>query len=181
MNHLKTRYDVTEKNSRLFAISVEADRWQEAVDFVTAQTEFVTLSQIACTDWIEEDIFMLTYLFTDESRSKNLMLQVTLGREDARFPSLSHRFPQAEVMERDLHEMYGIDFVGNDTLYPFVLEGWRDLPPLRRDFDTLAFVHEHFNFQRGRDDNKDVKVEQKRRREEAKRLKAAQEEAKHGE
>ena len=178
MNALATRYDVTEKNPRLFSIEVDSrEAWREAIDFVTTHTEFVTLSQIACADWIEEEIFLLTYLFTDHARSQNLMLKVPIGRDGEGLPSLSSRFPQAEVMERDLHEMYGIPFEGNDTLYAFVLEGWTDLPPMRREFDTLAYVHEHYDFQRGREDNKDVKVEQKRRREEAKRLKAEQEEA----
>jgi NADH-quinone oxidoreductase subunit C len=180
MNTLTTRYDVTEKNSRLFSISVEKTTFIESVAFVTTQTEFVTLSQIACTDWIEEEVFELNYIFTDTQRSKNLMVKVTIGRGDESLPSLCERFPQAEVMERDLHEMYGIGFEGNTTLYPFVLEGWQDIPPLRREFDTLAFVHEHFDFQGGRDDNKDVKVEQKRRREEAKKLKAQHETAPTG-
>ena len=181
MNTLSTRYDVTEKNARLFSIQVDTrEAWREAIDFVTTHTPFVTLSQIACADWIEEEIFLLTYLFTDHARSQNLMLKVAIGRDGEGLPSLSSRFPQAEVMERDLHEMYGIAFEGNNTLHEFVLEGWEELPPLRREFDTLAYVHEHYDFQRGREDNKDVKVEQKRRREEAKRLKAAEEEAPHG-
>ena len=100
------------------------------------------------------------------------MLKFTLGREYESTLSVTTLFPQAEVMERDLHEMYGIGFEGNETLYDFVLEQWNDLPPLRREFDTLAFVHENFAFKGGREDNKDVKVEQKRRREEAKKLKA---------
>ncbi len=180
MNALTTRYDVTEKNPRLFSIEVDTrDAWREAIDFVTTHTAFVTLSQITCADWIEEEVFRLTYLFTDRARSQNLMVQLPIRRDGEGLPSLSNRFPQAEVMERDLHEMYGIPFEGNDTLYPFVLEGWTDLPPLRREFDTLAYVHAHYDFQQGREDNKDVKVEQKRRREEAKRLKAEQEEASH--
>jgi NADH-quinone oxidoreductase subunit C len=172
MNYLNEHYDVIEKNPRLFAIHLEKPSLGEAIHAVTTHTEFVTLSQIACADWIEEEHFELTYLFTDNARSKNLMLKVKLGRDGQSLPSLASRFPQAEVMERDLHEMYGIGFEGNTTLYDFVLEGWKDIPPMRREFDTLAYVHEHYDFQRGRADNKDVKVEQKRRREEAKRLKA---------
>jgi len=172
MTYLNEQSDVTETNPRLFAIGIEASSLSETIDAVTTHTEFVTLAQIACADWIEEEHFELTYLFTDDARSKNLMVKVTITRDDPSLPSLSARFPQAEVMERDLHEMYGIDFEGNTTLYDFVLEGWQEIPPMRREFDTLAYVHEHYDFQRGRTDNKDVKVEQKRRREEAKRLKA---------
>ncbi len=180
MKNLQKHYAVTEKAQRLFEITVTQPDFLEAIQTIATQTEFNTLSQIACTDWIEEEHFLLTYILTNEARNQNLMLKTTLGREYESMPSIHTLFPQAEVMERDLHEMYGIGFEGNETLYDFVLEQWHDLPPLRREFDTLAFVHEHFAFKGGREDNKDVKVEQKRRREEAKKqkaLEAAKEEA----
>ncbi len=172
MKNLQKSYQVTQKSERLFETTVPQTHFWEAMIHISTQTEFHTLSQIACTDWIEEEHFLLTYILTNDTRDLNLMLKITLGREYESMPSLVTRFPQAEIMERDLHEMYGIGFDGNETLYDFVLEQWNDLPPLRREFDTLAFVHEHFAFKGGRDDNKDVKTEQKRRREEAKKLKA---------
>ncbi len=172
MKNLQKQYTVIEKAQRLFEVIVTQPDFLEAIQTIAAQTAFITLSQIACTDWIEEEHFLLTYILTNEARSQNLMLKTTLRREGESMPSIHTLFPQAEVMERDLHEMYGIGFEGNETLYDFVLEQWHDLPPLRREFDTLAFVHEHFDFKGGREDNKDVKVEQKRRREEAKKQKA---------
>lgn len=172
MTYLYEQYDVQEKNPRLLAIRTEASTLIDTLQEVTTHTEFVTLAQIACTDWIEEERFELTYLLTDHARSRNLMVKVPLPRTGESLPSLAFRFPQAEVMERDLHEMYGIVFEGNTTLYDFALEGWHDIPPMRREFDTLAYVREHYDFQQGRTDGKDVKVEQKRRREEAKKRKA---------
>jgi NADH-quinone oxidoreductase subunit C len=67
-------------------------------------------------------------------------------------------------MERDLSEMYGIDFIGNKNLKELSLENWIHTPPLRREFDTLKFVNEHLSFRDGRDDNMDVKAEMKRLR-----------------
>jgi NADH-quinone oxidoreductase subunit C len=124
-----------------------------------------------------------------------------IGREEAKIDSLTTLFPQAEIMERDLHEMYGIDFPGNGNLVELSLENWVHTPPLRREFDTLAFVNELHDFREGRDDNLDVKAEMKRLRalkkaakeaaakkeapkteekEEASQPSAAQEESGHG-
>ncbi len=172
MNTQKDLYPIRQKSERLFETTVPQAHFWDAILRITTQTEFDTLALIACTDWIEAGHFLLTYILTNSARSHNLMLKTTLGRDHASMPSVFARFPQAEVMERDIHEMYGIGFDGNETLYDFVLEAWHDLPPLRREFDTLAFVHDHFTFQKGRDDNKDVKAEQKRRREAAKKRKA---------
>ncbi len=168
---LQTKYELIEKNERLFKIQIKSETLIDTLHFIATNTNFITLSQITCTDWIEDEIFNVNYMLTTEKRDKNLMVEVSINRDDETLPSLLSLWPQAEVMERDLHEMYGIVFEGNDTLYDFALEDWNGTPPLRREFDTLAYVNEHFDFRGGRDDNKDVKVEMKRRRAEAKKLK----------
>ena len=84
-------------------------------------------------------------------------------------------------MERDLHEMYGIDFIGNENLKELSLENWVHTPPLRREFDTLEFVNNNLTFREGRDDNVDTKVETKRLRALKKAAKEAAKKAKEEE
>ena len=174
---LKQHYEIEQKNERLFKIRIKKEELITAISFISSTTNFITLSQIACADWIEDEVFALNYILTTDIRDKNLMVEVNIGRDNSELPTMMSLFPQAEVMERDLHEMYGIKFLGNPTLYDFALENWNHTPPLRREFDTLAYVNEQFDFRGGREDNKDVKKETKRRRAEAKKLKA-QEKAK---
>ncbi len=172
---IKENFIVCQKSKNLFSIKVSKNELLNSISFLS-QSGFITLSQITCTDWIEDDIFSINYNLTTEIKDINLFVQIDINRDNGNLPTLLNIYPQAEVMERDLHEMYGIKFDGNDTLYDFALENWKDIPPLRREFDTLAFVKEHFDFRGGRDDNKDTKVETKRRKEEAKKLKAMEEE-----
>ncbi len=172
---LKERYEIQEKGTRLFKMKVNENELISTIQFIASNSNFITLSQITCTDWIEDEIFSLNYILTTEIRDMNLMVEVDITREESQVPTLLTLFPQAEVMERDLHEMYGITFKGNPTLYDFALENWKHIPPLRREFDTLAYVNEQFDFRGGREDNKDVKVETKRRRAEAKKRKAIEE------
>jgi NADH-quinone oxidoreductase subunit C len=109
------------------------------------------------------------------------MVQTFIDRENASLPTMHKIWPQAEIMEREMHEMFGVDFPGHPTLIDFALEFWNDLPPMRRDFDTLEFVNKMDPFRKGqREDNLDVKVEMKKRREakKAAKLKAEQEAAK---
>jgi len=170
---LKKHYEIEEKGERLFKIYIKKEDLLKTIDFISLSSNFMTLSQISCADWIEDEIFTLNYILTTEKRDKNLMVETNIPRIESKLPTLLNIFPQAEVMERDLHEMYGIDFIGNHTLYDFALEDWKEIPPLRREFDTLKYVNEQFDFRAGREDNKDVKAEIKRRRAEAKRLKNA--------
>jgi len=172
---LAKHYEIEKKAERLFKIRIEQNEFLRTINFIGSSSNFITLSQIACTDWIEDEVFALNYILTTDRRDKNLMIELEIPREQSKLPTILHLFPQAEVMERDLHEMYGIDFIGNQTLYDFALENWKEIPPLRREFDTLAYVNEQFEFRAGREDNKDVKAEIKRRRAEAKKLKAKKE------
>ncbi len=174
IDFLKEHYTLQEKMPTLFKMQINESELINTINFITSNSNFITLSQIACTDWIEDEVFALNYILTTDKRDKNLMVEVRIGRENSELPTLLKLFPQAEVMERDLHEMFGIEFIGNETLYDFALENWNEIPPLRREFDTLAYVNEHFDFRGGREDNKDVKVEVKRRKAEAKRVKSAE-------
>jgi NADH-quinone oxidoreductase subunit C len=169
---LAKHYEIEKKAERLFKIRIDQNELLRTINFIGSSSNFMTLSQITCADWIEDEVFTLNYILTTEQRDKNLMIALDIPREQSKLPTILHLFPQAEVMERDLHEMYGIDFIGNATLYDFALENWEEIPPLRREFDTLAYVNEQFEFRAGREDNKDVKAETKRRRAEAKKLKA---------
>jgi len=170
---LRKHYNIEDKGERLFKTHIEMEELLKSIDFISLNTNFITLSQITCTDWIEDEVFTLNYILTTTKRDKNLMVELNIPRVESQLPTLLKLFPQAEVMERDLHEMYGIKFIGNPTLYDFALEDWQEIPPLRREFDTLKYVNEHFDFRKGREDNRDVKAEIKRRRAEAKRLKNA--------
>jgi NADH-quinone oxidoreductase subunit C len=170
---LKERYELIQKQPRVFKIEIDSKELISTISYIFSTTNFITLSQIACTDWIEDEVFALNYILTTDKRDKNLMIETTIGRDGDSIPTLMNLSPQAEVMERDLHEMYGIEFNGNPTLYDFALEDWQEIPPLRREFDTLEYVNSNFGFRAGREDNRDVKAEIKRRRAEAKRLKNA--------
>ncbi len=175
IKNLKELYEIEEKGARLFKMLIAKEELLTTLSSISSTTNFITLSQISCADWIEDEIFTLNYILTTNKRDKNLMIELHIPRDESSLPTLLNLFPQAEVMERDLHEMYGIEFVGNPTLYDFALEDWNDIPPMRREFDTLAYVNEKFDFRTGREDNRDVKAETKRRRAEAKKLKALQE------
>lgn len=66
-----------------------------------------------------------------------ISLRIRLPRQGAQLPSLSQVIPSAEVFERELREMFGIEITGlqvTDHLY--LPDSWPDgVYPLRKDFD----------------------------------------------
>ena len=170
--------DVEVKRSDLYKVGIKYTRLFELVHMLRDLYDYRTLNAITCTDWIEEGHFALTYMLTTEDRKHTFMIQTMINREDAQAKTFSHEFKQAQIMERDLHEMYGIDFIGNENLKELSLENWIHTPPLRREFDTLEFVTNNLTFREGRDDNVDTKAESKRLRALKKAEKAAAKKAK---
>ena len=170
--------DVEVKRSDLYKVGIKYTRLFELVHMLGDEYGYKTLNAITCTDWIEEGHFALTYMLTTLDRKHTFMIQTMINREDAYAKTFSHEFKQAQIMERDLHEMYGIDFIGNENLKELSLENWVHTPPLRREFDTLEFVNNHLTFREGRDDNVDTKAESKRLRALKKAKKAAVKKAK---
>ena len=48
--------------------------------------------------------------------------------------------------------MFGIDFPDSPRVNEeFILEGWVDMPPYRRDFDTKKFAEQTFTQRAGRE------------------------------
>ncbi|MEA2100870.1 MAG: NADH-quinone oxidoreductase subunit C [Campylobacterota bacterium] len=166
-NEIKNNFatnDIEVKRDDLYKVSVNYERVFALIDFIGVNYNYKTLNAITCTDWIEDSHFAITYIITTLDRKSTFMIQTMVNREDTKVKSLSHKFAQAEIMERDLAEMYGIDFVGNGNLKELSLENWIHTPPLRREFDSLEFVNKHLTFREGRDDNVDTKAEAKRLR-----------------
>ncbi|MEW7977171.1 MAG: NADH-quinone oxidoreductase subunit C [Candidatus Sedimenticola endophacoides] len=112
---------------------------------------FTHLVLLTAVDWIEEGCFQLTYLLNDRAGARDLGLRVMLPREGASMESIHDLWPTAATYQRELREMFGIDFPASPGVdEPFILEDWRDIPPYRRDFDTLKFAEENFNQRPGR-------------------------------
>lgn len=116
---------------------------------------FTHLVLLTAVDWIEEGKFQLTYMLNNRAANQTLGLRVYLERKDpVEFTSIHDIWPTAETYQRELREMFGINFPGSPRVMDeFILEGWTDMPPYRRDFDTLAYSQQTYRDRPGRATN----------------------------
>lgn len=114
---------------------------------------FTHLVLLTAVDWIEEGRFQLTYMLNDRVGNRTLALRVYLDRTDpVEFISIHDLWPTAATYQRELREMFGIGFPGSPRVNEeFILEGWTDMPPYRRDFDTLAYSQQTYRDRPGRE------------------------------
>ena len=106
---------------------------------------FAHLSAISVTDWLAEGKFAITYhLWCDQDKIL-LTLKIKIDREKPVIDSVTSIWDgSAQIHEREMHELFGIEFEGNTNLTPLFLEDWQGPPPFRKDFDWKEYVREKY-------------------------------------
>ena len=157
---IKTTFNSAEidvrREKRVF-VKLRADLIPPFLSYTKEYLDFKHLSHISCVDWIEENEFELVFILWSYEMQVQIIAKTRIDRSDPKFVSLKKFWPQAETYEREIHEMYGIHFEGNDRLGEFILEDWEGPPPMRRDFDTIKYSQETFYQRPGREDAKSVR------------------------
>ncbi len=126
----------TKKKSRKLYVSPEPEIFEDLVEFVF-EDNGARLATITCQD--EEDRFTLLYHFSIDGGG--LMVTIKLPVEKDENPStgtISDRIPGAEWIEREIMEMFGVDFEGHPAkkrLLKADSVGDEDFP-YRKDFDV---------------------------------------------
>ncbi len=128
-----------------FEVSVPRERVAEVLSYLKS-TGFKTFIHLACVDWIDEEEFELVYNLESYEDALQAVIKTRIPRNKPTMESMMSIWGLCQVYEREIHEFFGIEFIGNPNLKPFFLENWMDTPPLRKDFNTLAYSEELFEF-----------------------------------
>lgn len=143
-----------EKNKYLAFVNIDKKHAVAFINHLRDFEDFTHLVLLTAVDWIEEDKFQLTYLLNNASRKIDLGIRVFIERENAEMYSIHHLWKQAATYQRELKEMFGIHFPGSPRIDKnFILEGWEEIPPYRRDFDTKKYSEETYFPRPGRSTN----------------------------
>ena len=125
-------------------ISTEEGRLGDLLAFLK-DSGFGHCSAISVTDWPEDGVFELTYHLWSYDHKVLLTVKSQIDRGKATVDSVIPLWgPSAGIHERELHELFGVEFAGNPDLAPLFLESWDGPPPFRKDFDWRAYVKETF-------------------------------------
>jgi NADH-quinone oxidoreductase subunit C len=144
--------ELTEQRPDLAFVTVPADHLRPTLMHLHDKEGFTHLVLLTAVDWLEEGQFQLTYLLCNRAKRRDIGLRVMIPRDNATMASIHDVWPTAATYQRELREMFGIDFPGSPRLHEeFILEGWNDIPPYRRDFDTLKYAEESYNQRPGRE------------------------------
>lgn len=155
IKRLKTQFEITEiipQRDDLYFIKVNKDRAELVIRHLKDQEWYTHLSFLTAIDYIETNTFTLTYMLNNYQTNKALGVHVDIDRDNPAMPSFHRLWGQMATYQRELKEMVGIEFPGSPRLNDeFFLEGWDQIPPMRREFNIVEFCEARFPIREGRE------------------------------
>lgn len=134
-------------------IRVEREEALAVLTHLQGVHRYTHLSFFTAIDQIEQRTFELLYMVHNYRLKHDLGVIVEIPREaeGCGMDSIHHLWPAAATYQRELREMFGIAFPGSPRLdEDFALEGWDDIPPMRREFDTREYSERTYYARPGR-------------------------------
>jgi len=122
--------------------------------------KFRQLIDIAGVDYPEEEKrFSLVYLLL--SHEKNTRIKVSINFEiKKKVSTITKIYPSANWMEREVFDMYGIEFIGHPDLRRILTDYNFEGHPLRKDFPVTGFNEVRYSEKEKKVIYEPVKLEQ---------------------
>jgi len=143
--------DFKQQRADLAYLSISGLHAEMLIRHLRDHEGFSHLVFFTAVDYIEDGIFRLIYMLHNYGTKDTLGVHVDLPRAEPVMTSIHELWAQAALYQRELKEMFGIDFPGSPGVNEdFMLEGWEEMPPMRREFDTRAYAEKTFFPREGR-------------------------------
>ena len=161
-SELTTKIKKTEiKHNQLF-IEIEKDDLIDVTLFLKTNknTKFRQLIDITVVDYPERiQRFKIVYLFLSHEFNQRIILNYFIN-ENELIASLTSIFPAANWMEREVFDMYGVNFKDHPDLRRILTDYGFKGHPLRKDFPLTGHSEVRYNEAQKKVISEPVKLEQ---------------------
>jgi NADH-quinone oxidoreductase subunit C len=154
--------DIQEQHAGQYFFKVKKDQAVSLISHLQQLKGFGHLVFLTAVDQIEQGKFHLVYMLHSYTDKLDLGVTVEIDRENEEMQSIHHLWPAAATYQRELREMFGINFPESPGVEDsFMLEGWEGIPPMRREFDSKEYSEKTFYPRPGRNpqDNREAMKE----------------------
>ena len=127
---------IFEEGGEWLNINMEPTEWLSFAGSLRNQPDlsFNYLFCLTCIDW--KTHLTMVYHLTSTQYRHNIVVKAKLSREKPEIESVSHIWKTAEFHEREVYEMFGVNFLNHPDLRLLILpDGWEGKNPLRKDFE----------------------------------------------
>ena len=161
-SELTTKVKKTEIKHNQIYIEIDKDNLTDVILFIKTNkdTKFKQLIDITVVDYPEQSQrFKVVYLFLSHEFNQRMVLSYLIGEKEV-IPSLTSIFPAANWMEREVFDMYGVNFKDHPDLRRILTDYGFEGHPLRKDFPLTGHTEVRYSEDQKKVINEPVKLEQ---------------------
>ncbi len=129
--------EISERNARRAEVTIKSASLTRVAGYLykTANFRFIIASALHTKRGFE-----IHYHFSRDSEGLVLNLHVVLDREKPEVESLSNMFNASNWIEREMHELFGINFLNHPNQEKLISEGnWAEgVYPYRKEFKSTG-------------------------------------------
>ena len=125
-----------EEGGEWLNMNVEPKDWKTFAQQLryTSGLDFDYLFCLTCVDW--KTHLTMVYHLTSTKFRHNIVIRSVLNIENPQIETVGHIWKTAEFHEREVYEMFGVNFLNHPDLRLLILpDGWEGRNPMRKDFE----------------------------------------------
>ena len=161
-SELATKINSTKIKHNQLYVEIDKEDFIEVTLFLKTNkdTKFRQLIDITVVDYPEKaQRFKIVYLFLSHEFNQRIILSYTITEKEL-IPSLTSVFPSANWMEREVFDMYGVNFKDHPDLRRILTDYGFEGHPLRKDFPLTGNTEVRYSEDKKKVINEPVKLEQ---------------------
>lgn len=121
-------------------LTVKRDEIENALRILRDEHEYQQLMEIAGADYPQRaQRFEVVYMLLSLTRNHRIMVKCSTD-EDTPVPTVTTLWPNAGWLEREVFDMYGVKFAGNNDLRRILTDYGFEGHPFRKDFPLTGYV-----------------------------------------
>ena len=127
---------IFEEGGEWLTIYIEAVDWPSLAQQLRADTslDFDFLFCLTCIDW--KTHLTMVYHLSSTTFRHNIVIKSKLDRSNPEIETVSTIWRTAEFHEREVYEMFGVNFINHPDLRLLILpDGWEGKKPMLKDFE----------------------------------------------
>ena len=161
-SELGTKINSTKINHNQIYVEIDKEDLIDVILFIKTNkdTKFRQLIDITVVDYPEQaQRFKVVYLFLSHEFNQRVILSYNITENEV-IPSLTSIFPSANWMEREVFDMYGVNFKDHPDLRRILTDYGFEGHPLRKDFPLTGHNEVRYSEDQKKVISEPVKLEQ---------------------